>query len=178
MGALAYVCGVVGALALAFWRHWPVLVVGIVAVTTAGVRPGLVVTLPAPLALLALGYAAPRRVGWIAAAGVAAAVAAWCSAAGIQLLVLIGWASVLARWTSARRPDERRNDQRGRPAKRAGARQRAPAHRSRPARLRRPCDLDDQRAVGSSRPLLDSDPAQVKAGAQAIRAASSMPSTS
>ena len=65
MDALAYVCGVVGTLALVFWRRWPVVVVGIVAITTAvylgrGYAGGPAL-LPGPLALLAVGYPAPSR---------------------------------------------------------------------------------------------------------------------
>ena len=62
-----------------FWRHWGLAVVGVVAVTTAVYSAreyaGGPALLPGPLALLALGYTAPRRVGWIGAAGYVAVAA-------------------------------------------------------------------------------------------------------
>jgi signal transduction histidine kinase len=102
---IAYVCGVAGAAALVFWRRWPREVTAVVAVTMfvylARDYTGGPALLPAPLALLALGYAAPRRTGLIGAATLAVVAAAGSAIGpglGIPVLVALGWtfAAVLA----------------------------------------------------------------------------------
>src|SRR5215207_5317670 len=69
---LAYACGVTGAASLVFWRRWPLAVSAVAAVMTgvyvARSYPDGPALLPGPLALLALGYQAPRRISWVAAA--------------------------------------------------------------------------------------------------------------
>ena len=101
MDALAYLCGIVGAVSLVFWRRSAVAVVGVVLITTAiySARDyaGGPALLPGPLALLALGYTAPRRVGWIGAASyvvVTILVRVTMGNAAIgELLIIVGWAS-------------------------------------------------------------------------------------
>jgi signal transduction histidine kinase len=166
-----------------FWRRWPV-VVGIVATTTAvyvgrGYAGGPAL-LPGPLALLALGYAAPRRVGWIAAAGyiVTAAVArlVFGDADLTQLLVLVGWASaaVLAGQAIAARAERTASER----ERRAHAQEQALANE----RLRIARDLHDSVAhaiatinvqSGVAAHLIDRDPAQAARALEAIRGASS-----
>ena len=184
MDALAYACGIVGALSLVFWRHWAVAVVGVVAVTTAiyGAREyaGGPALLPGPLALLALGYTAPRRIGWIGAAGyVAVAVAVRLAVGGAdlgELLILVGWASaaVLAGQAIAAR-GERATAERERLEH---AQEQALANE----RLRIAQDLHDSVAhamatinvqSGVAAHLLDGDTGQAKQALEAIRAASS-----
>ncbi len=184
MDALAYVCGIVGAASLVFWRRSAVAVVGVVLITTAiySARDyaGGPALLPGPLALLALGYTAPRRVGWIGAASyvvvtILVRFAADNAVLG-ELLILVGWASaaVLAGQALAAR-EERAAAQRQRVAHEA---ERALADE----RLRIARDLHDSVAhamstinvqSGVAAHLLDSDPAQAKAALEAIRAASS-----
>lgn len=103
---LAFACGVVPALALAFWRRWAVVVAGVmilaIGVYLARGYPGGPAVLPVPLAMLALGYVAARKVAWIGVAAlfVATAVSSLIAGAGIffHLLLVVGWgaASVLA----------------------------------------------------------------------------------
>jgi signal transduction histidine kinase len=182
--AVAYATGIVGAGSLAFWRRWSSVVTGIVAITTAvyvarGYDEGPAL-LPGPLALLALGYTTPRRIGWIGTAGyVAAAVAArlWAGdlAAG-ELLLAVGWASaaVLAGQAIAAR-GERAAAQRER---REHAHEQALARE----RLRIAQDLHDSVAhamatinvqSGVAGHLLDRDPSQAGNALEAIRTASS-----
>ncbi len=184
MDALAYACGIVGALSLMFWRHWAVAVVGIVAVTTAVYSAreyaGGPALLPGPLALLALGYTAPRRVGWIGAAGYVAVAVAVRLAVGDadlgELLILVGWASaaVLAGQAIAARAERAAAER----ERRAHAQQQALADE----RLRIAQDLHDSVAhamatinvqSGVAAHLLDGDTAQAKQALEAIRAASS-----
>ncbi len=184
MDALAYVCGVVGTLALVFWRRWPVVVVGIVAITTAvyvgrGYAGGPAL-LPGPLALLAVGYATPRRVGWIAAAGYVAIAAVarlvFGDAEITQFLILVGWASaaVLAGQAIAARAERTANER----ERRAHAQEQALTNE----RLRIARDLHDSVAhaiatinvqSGVAAHLIDRDPAQAERALEAIRAASS-----
>ena len=174
----------VGTLALVFWRRWPVVVVGIVAITTAvyvgrGYAGGPAL-LPGPLALLAVGYATPRRVGWIAAAGYVAMAAVarlvFGDAEITQLLVLVGWASaaVLAGQAIAARAERTANDR----ERHAHAQEQALTNE----RLRIARDLHDSVAhaiatinvqSGVAAHLIDRDPAQAKRALEAIRAASS-----
>jgi signal transduction histidine kinase len=184
MDALAYACGIVGAVSLAFWRRSAVPVVAVVLLTTAVYSArdyaGGPALLPGPLALLALGYTAPRRVGWIGAASyvvvtIVVRVAAGNAAIG-QLLILAGWASaaVLAGQELAARGE------------RAAAERQRLAHEAEQAianeRLRIARELHDSVAhamstinvqSGVAAHLLDSDPAQAKGALEAIRAASS-----
>jgi signal transduction histidine kinase len=184
MDALAYLCGIVGAVSLVFWRRSAVAVVGVVLLTTAiySARDyaGGPALLPGPLALLALGYTAPRRVGWIGAASyvvvtILARVTMGNAAIG-QLLIIVGWASaaVLAGQALAARGE------------RAAAQHQREAHEAEQAlaneRLRIARDLHDSVAhamstinvqSGVAAHLLDSDPTQVKGALEAIRAASS-----
>jgi signal transduction histidine kinase len=185
MDWLAYVSGITGALALAFWRRWSVLVTGIVAVTTAfyvarGYTEGPAL-LPGPLALLALGYAAPRRVGWIGCAAfvVSAIVARFIAPDDFEnwgFLAIVGWASaaVLAGQALAARGE------------RAAAQRERLAHQQEQAiageRLRIAQDLHDSVAhamatinvqSGVAAHLLDRDPTQARGALEAIRAASS-----
>ena len=184
MDALAYACGIVGALSLVFWRHWGVAVVGVVAVTTAVYAAreyaGGPALLPGPLALLALGYTAPRRIGWIGAAGYVAVAAVARLALGDEdvayLLVVAGWASaaVLAGQAIAARgervvAERERQDH---------AQQQALADE----RLRIAQDVHDSVAhamatinvqSGVAAHLLDRDTGQAKQALEAIRAASS-----
>jgi signal transduction histidine kinase len=184
MDALAYVCAIVGATSLVFWRRSAVAVVGVVLVTTAiySARDyaGGPALLPGPLALLALGYTAPRRVGWIGAASyvVVTIVVRFAvdNAPLGELLVLVGWASaaLLAGQALAARGE------------RAAAQRQRVAHEAEQAlaneRLRIARDLHDSVAhamstinvqSGVAAHLLDSDPAQAKGALEAIRAASS-----
>jgi signal transduction histidine kinase len=184
MDALAYACGIIGALSLLFWRHWGLAVVGIVAVTTAVYSAreyaGGPALLPGPLALLALGYTAPRRVGWIGAAGyVAVAVVVRLGVGDADLgplLIIAGWASaaVLAGQAVAARGE------------RAAAERERLEHAQQQAlateRLRIAQDLHDSVAhamatinvqSGVAAHLLDGDTRQAKQALEAIRAASS-----
>jgi signal transduction histidine kinase len=181
---LAYACGVTGAASLAFCRRWPLAVTAIAAVTTgvyvARGYPDGPALLPGPLALLALGYRAPRRMAWIAAAAyVASALTARAVGAdGMdygEVLAVVGSASaaVLAGQAIAARGE------------------RAVAERERLAlqeqqaiageRLRLAQDLHDSVAhamatinvqSGVAAHLLDRDPSQVKGALEAIRVAS------
>jgi signal transduction histidine kinase len=184
MDAIAYACGIIGALSLVFWRHWAVAVVGIVAVTTAVYSAreyaGGPALLPGPLALLALGYTAPRRVGWIGAAGYVAVAVAVRVAVGDavlgELLIIVGWAfaAVLAGQAIAARGE------------RAAAERERLVHAQQQAlaneRLRIAQDLHDSVAhamatinvqSGVAAHLLDGDTGQAKQALEAIRAASS-----
>jgi signal transduction histidine kinase len=182
--AIAYLCGIGGAVALAFWRRAPLFVLGIVAVTTAVYSArnytGGPALLPGPLALLLVGYATPRRTGWIAAAGfvgVTMVARLWFGKLTIvEMLVLVGWsaAAVLAGQALAARGE------------RAAAQREQAAHEAERAlaneRLRIAQDLHDSVAhamstinvqSGVAAHLLDRDPAQAKSALEAIRAASS-----
>ena len=184
MDALAYACGIIGAGSLLFWRHWGLAVVGIVAVTTAVYSAreyaGGPALLPGPLALLALGYTAPRRVGWIGAAGYVAVAVVVRLAVGDAdlgpLLIIAGWAfaAVLAGQAIAAR------------AERAAAERERVVHAQEQAlaneRLRIAQDLHDSVAhamatinvqSGVAAHLLDGDTGQAKQALEAIRAASS-----
>jgi signal transduction histidine kinase len=184
MDALAYACGIIGAGSLLFWRHWGLAVVGIVAVTTAVYSAreyaGGPALLPGPLALLALGYTAPRRVGWIGAAGYVAVAVVVRLAVGDAdlgpLLIIAGWAvaAVLAGQAIAAR------------AERAAAERERVVHAQEQAlaneRLRIAQDLHDSVAhamatinvqSGVAAHLLDGDTGQAKRALEAIRAASS-----
>jgi signal transduction histidine kinase len=184
MDALAYVCGIVGAASLVFWRRSAVAVVGVVLITTAiySARDyaGGPALLPGPLALLALGYTATRRVGWIGAASYVVVTTLVRFAAGNavlgEMLILVGWASaaVLGGQALAARGE------------RAAAQRQRVAHDAEQAlaneRLRIARDVHDSVAhamstinvqSGVAAHLLDSDPAQAKAALEAIRAASS-----
>jgi signal transduction histidine kinase len=185
MDWLAYACGIGGAASLAFWRRWSVLVTGVVAVTTAvyvarGYAGGPAL-LPGPLALLALGYAAPRRVAWVGGTAyvVSALVARLISPDGFEdwgVLAVVGWASaaVLAGQAIAARGE------------RAAAQRERLAHQEEQAvageRLRIAQDLHDSVAhamatinvqSGVAAHLLDRDPSQAKSALEAIRAVSS-----
>jgi signal transduction histidine kinase len=181
---IAYVCGVGGALALAFWRRAPLVVLAVVAVTTAVYSArnytGGPALLPGPLALLAVGYRAPRRAGWVGAGGfVALAVVARMAFSKLTLvetLVLVGWAAaaLLAGQALAAR-GERAAAQR---AEAAHAAERAVADE----RLRIARDLHDSVAhamstinvqSGVAAHLLDRDREQARQALEAIRAASS-----
>lgn len=180
---LAFACGVVGAVALLFWRRWILAVVLVVAVATAVYvargYPGGPALLPGPLALLAIGYAAPRRVGWFG-------VAAYLTLATIsrvlfghvewlELLVIAGWSSaaVLAGQLVATRGE------------RAAAERERQAHVREQARaaerLHIAQDLHDSVAhamatinvqSGVAAHLIDRDAGQVKRALEAIRVAS------
>jgi signal transduction histidine kinase len=185
MDWLAYASGVTGAVSLAFWRRRSVLVTGIVAVATAvyvarGYTEGPAL-LPGPLALLALGYAAPRRVAWIGGAALVAStiVARWVAPDDFEnwgFLAIVGWASaaVLAGQAIAARGE------------RAAAQRERLAHQQEQAiageRLRIAQDLHDSVAhamatinvqSGVAAHLLDRDPSQARGALEAIRAASS-----
>ena len=184
MDALAYACGIIGALSLVFWRHWAIAVVGVVAITTAVYSArdyaGGPALLPGPLALLALGATTPRRVGWIGAAGyVGIAVAARLTVGDAdlaELLVLVGWASaaVLAGQAIAARGERVAADrERARHAQEQALAQ---------ERLRIARDLHDSVAhamatinvqSGVAAHLLDRDTGQAKQALEAIRTASS-----
>jgi signal transduction histidine kinase len=182
--ALAFLCGIVGTVALLFWRRWPLHVTGVVAVTTAVYAarnyPDGPALLPGPLALLALGYAAPRRAGWLGAAGyVAVTVVARLTFGDWEwanVLILVGWATaaVLAGQALAARGE------------RAAAERERIAHQHEQAiateRLRIAQDVHDSVAhamatinvqSGVAAHLLDRHPAQAKDALEAIRAASS-----
>jgi signal transduction histidine kinase len=181
---LAYACGVTGAVCLAFWRRWPLAVAVIAAVTTgvyaARSYPDGPALLPGPLALLALGYRAPRRVAWI---GVAVYLSSAFSARAVgadgveygEMLAVAGLASaaVLAGQAIAARGE------------RAAAQRERLAYQQKQAidaeRLRVAQDLHDSVAhamatinvqSGVAAHLLDRDPSQVKGALEAIRAAS------
>jgi signal transduction histidine kinase len=185
MDWLAYASGIIGAVSLAFWRRWSVLVTGIVAVTTSvyvarGYTEGPSL-LPGPLALLALGYVAPRRVGWIGGAAlvVSAVVARSVAPDDFEnwgFLAIVGWASaaVLAGQAIAARGE------------RAAAQHERLAHQKEQAvadeRLRIAQDIHDSVAhamatisvqSGVAAHLLDRDPSQARGALEAIRAASS-----
>jgi signal transduction histidine kinase len=182
---LAYACGVIGAASLAFWRRWPLAVTAIAAVTTgvyvARGYPDGPALLPGPLALLGLGYQAPRRIAWIGAA-VYLASAFIARAVGRDdirygdLLAVIGLASaaVLAGQAIAARGE------------RAVAERERLAHQEEQVvaaeRLRIAQDLHDSVAhamatinvqSGVAARLLDRDPTQAKRALEAIRVASS-----
>ena len=101
MDALAYVCGVVGTLALVFWKRSPVVVVGIVGITTAVyvgrgyARARRCRRDPWHCSLSATPL--PRRVGWILPQGCSPLPPS--AAPGLQArrdhpsAVLVGWAS-------------------------------------------------------------------------------------
>jgi signal transduction histidine kinase len=184
MDALAYACGIIGALSLVFWRHWAVVVVGVVAITTAVYSArdyaGGPALLPGPLALLALGATTPRRVGWIGAAGYVVIAVVTRLALGDadigELLVLVGWASaaVLAGQAIAARGERVAADrERARHAQEQALTQ---------ERLRIARDLHDSVAhamatinvqSGVAAHLLDRDTGQAKQALEAIRTASS-----
>ena len=182
---MAYACGVTGAASLAFWRRWPLAVAAIAAVTSgvyvARGYPDGPALLPGPLALLALGYQAPRRVAWIGAAAylasalIARAVGGDGTAYG-EVLAVVGLASaaVLAGQAIAARGE------------RAAAQRERLAHQEEQAiaaeRLRIAQDLHDSVAhamatinvqSGVAAHLLDRDPSQAKRALEAIRVASS-----
>lgn len=181
--ALAFMCGVVGIVALLLWRRFAVAMVAIVAVTSAVYiardYAGGPALLPGPLALLALGYTTPRRTGWLGAAGYVVTVAVGNVVASgglsIELVILPGWASaaVLAGQALAARGERA-----------AAARERvAHAHERAVAaeRMRIAQDLHDSVAhamstinvqSGVAAHLLDRDPNQAKGALEAIRAAS------
>jgi signal transduction histidine kinase len=184
MDALAYACGIIGAVSLMFWRHWAIAVVGVIAVTTAVYTArdyaGGPALLPGPLALLALGYSAPRRVAWIGAAGyVATAVVARLAGGNPEfgeLLIIVGWtsAAVLAGQAIAARGERVAAD---RDRARHAQEQALASERLRIAR-----DLHDSVAhamatinvqSGVAAHLLDRDASQAKQALEAIRVASS-----
>ena len=182
---LAYACGITGAASLAFWRRWPVAVTAIAAVTSgvylARGYPDGPALLPGPLALLALGYRAPRRIAWIGAAAYLASAfigrAVGSDDIGYgNLLAVVGLASaaVLAGQAIAARGE------------RAAAQRERLAHQEEQAiaaeRLRIAQDLHDSVAhamatinvqSGVAARLLDRDPSQAKGALEAIRVASS-----
>jgi signal transduction histidine kinase len=185
MDWLAYAFGITGAVSLAFWRCWSVPVTGIVAVTFAvyvarGYTEGPSL-LPGPLALLALGYGAQRRVGWIGGAAfiVSAVFAHWVAPDDFEnwgYLAIVGSASaaVLAGQAIAARGE------------RAAAQRERLAHQQEQAiageRLRIAQDLHDSVAhamatinvqSGVAAHLLERDPSQAREALEAIRAASS-----
>ena len=181
---VAYACGVIGAASLAFWRRWPLAVTAIAAVTSgvyvARGYPDGPALLPGPLALLALGYQAPRRVAWIGAAAylASALIARAVGGDGVEygeVLAVFGLASaaVLAGQAIAARGE------------RAAAERERLAHQEEQAiaaeRLRLAQDLHDSVAhaivtinvqSGVAAHLLDRDPSQAKGALEAIRAAS------
>jgi signal transduction histidine kinase len=181
---LAYACGITGAASLVFWRRWPLAVTAVTAVTTgvytARGYPDGPALLPGPLALLALGYQAPRRIAWIGAAGYLASAfigrAVGSDDVGYgDMLATLGLASaaVLAGQAIAAR-DER-----------AAAHRERLAHQEEQAiaaeRLRIAQDLHDSVAhamatinvqSGVAAHLLDRDPSQAKRALEAIRVAS------
>ena len=182
---LAYACGVTGAASLAFWRRWPLAVTAIAAVTSgvylARGYPDGPALLPGPLALLALGYQAPRRIAWIGAAAYLASAfvgrAIGSDDIGYgDMLAVVGLASaaVLAGQAIAARGE------------RAAAQRERLAHQEEQAiaaeRLRIAQDLHDSVAhamatinvqSGVAARLLDRDPSQAKGALEAIRVASS-----
>ena len=182
---VAYACGVTGAASLAFWRRWPLAVTAIAAVTSgvyvARGYPDGPALLPGPLALLALGYQAPRRIAWIGAAAylASAVIARAVGGDGVEygeVLAVVGLASaaVLAGQAIAAR-GERAAAQRERLA--LQEEQAIAAERLRIAQ-----DLHDSVAhamatinvqSGVAAHLLDRDPSQAKAALEAIRVASS-----
>ena len=98
--AVAFVCGFVGATALAFWRRFalPMVVVVAVAVTVYHARDysGGPALLPGPLSLLLLGYRERRRAVALAATACVASlvmVGSWIGDGGFQLssVVATGW---------------------------------------------------------------------------------------
>ena len=182
---LAYACGVIGAASLAFWRRWPLAVTAIAAVTSgvylARGYPDGPALLPGPLALLALGYQAPRRVAWIGAAAYLASAFIGRAVSGDEIgygdmLAVVGLASaaVLAGQAIAARGE------------RAAAQRERLVHQQEQAtaaaRLRLAQDLHDSVAhamatinvqSGVAAHLLDRDPSQAKGALEAIRVASS-----
>jgi signal transduction histidine kinase len=184
MDALAYGCGVVGAVAVLFWRKWPL---GVAAVATLCMAvyhgreyAGGPALLPGLVAFLALGYATPRRTAWAAAAVYLAIAAVTRLAVGdpeyTELLVVIGFAAaaVLAGQALVARGE------------RAAAERERIAYQHQQAiaaeRLRIAQDLHDSVAhamatinvqSGVAAHLLDRDPDQAKGALEAIRVASS-----
>ena len=98
---LAFVCGIVAAASLVWWRRWAVVVAGVVSlaltVYLARDYPGGPALLPGPLAMIALGYVAPRKTAWIGVAGLVVATTIGLAIAdedfGPHLLLFLGWSS-------------------------------------------------------------------------------------
>jgi signal transduction histidine kinase len=98
---LALVCGVVAAGSLVWWRRSTVFVAGVVVAAVAlylarRYPPGPAL-LPVPLAMLALGYSASRRVAWMGVVGLLAATAIGSALADETIvphvLFAFGWAA-------------------------------------------------------------------------------------
>ena len=184
MDALAYACGIVGTLSLVFWRHWPVAVVGVVAVTTAvyvgrGVRrwPGAAAG-TAGTARPRLHHAASRRLDrcrWLRRGRRVVRLAVGDAEIG-ELLILVGWASaaVLAGQAIAARAERTATER----ERRAHAQEQALANeRLRIARIcttRSPTRWRRSTCSRASPPTSSTaTPAQAKQAFEAIRAASS-----
>jgi signal transduction histidine kinase len=173
----AWVCGMVGALALAGWRRFTVPMVGIVAAEVFAYQalnypPGPAL-LPAPIALVLLGYRRGGRIAWIGAVVMAVAVIAGGGigrgSVGTIDVLSTGWvlAAVLAGQIAG-----------GRAERRELARRQAATD----VRLRIAQDLHDSVAhamatinvqAGVAGYLLDRKPEQVRIALEAIRSASS-----
>lgn len=103
---LAYACCVVAGAALLWWRRWAVVVAGVVAIAIgvylARRYPAGPSLLPGPLAVVALGFTARRRVAWMGVGGFLLTAAISQAIAGdeipLHLLFFLGWgaAGVLA----------------------------------------------------------------------------------
>jgi signal transduction histidine kinase len=175
--AVAWICGLAGALSLAGWRRFPLAMVGIVAAEVFTYQalnyPGGPALLPAPLSLVLLGYRRRGQLAWAGAALMAVAVigggaVGQGSVATVDALST-GWvlAAVLAGQIAAART-ERRD---------LARRQAATDERVRIAQ-----DLHDSVAhamatinvqSGVAGYLLDRKPEQVRIALEAIRSASS-----
>jgi len=182
--ALAYVCGVTAAAALAFWRRFTVAVVVVVTaamfVYLARGYPGGPALLPGPLAVAALGYRAPRpRVWWIAGAVAVSSIAGtWIGDGEVNAagLVGVGWsvAAVFAGQLLAARGERLAADRERQQAAHEQALTRE--------RLRIAHDLHDSVAhamatinvqSGVAAHLLERRPEQARPALEAIRQASS-----
>ncbi len=180
---LAFVCGIVGAASLVWWRRWTIVVAGVVSIAIsvylARRYPAGPAVLPGALAMLAVGYAAPRRVAWIGVGGLLVAPAIGLAIAdesvGLHLLLFLGWAAaaVLAGQALAAR-GERAAAERERVAH---AHERALANE----RLRIAQDLHDSVAhamatinvqSGVAAHLVERKPEQAAVALEAIRTAS------
>ena len=173
----AWVCGLTGALALAGWRRFTIPMVGIVAAEVFAYQalnyPSGPALLPAPIALVLLGYRRPGRVAWLGALVMAVAVIAGgaigTGSVGTLEVLSTGWvlAAVLAGQIAGGRAERRE----------LARRQSATDERLRIAQ-----DLHDSVAhamatinvqAGVAGYLLDRKPEQVRIALEAIRSASS-----
>lgn len=180
---LAFVCGIVAAASLVWWRRWAVVVAAVVSIAISVYLsrsyPAGPAVLPGPLSMLALGYVAPRKTAWIGVGGLLVATGIGQAIADqsvwLHLLVFLGWAAaaVLAGQALAAR-GERATAERERVAH---AHERALANE----RLRIAQDLHDSVAhamatinvqSGVAAHLIERKPEQAAAALEAIRTAS------